>query len=191
MLGVWITGGVKPQLMQRLWSLAYKPSGEVAKLLDEVSAMNEKVAGEGLRAIPLRPSQLAFLMHRSCAPGVPAPVHSGKAGRNWGAEDVVAFSDPVEWYHTPLGRTVEVVADYGGRTRPPARGRGESGPDAGPPSSLRTGRIRGCSRPRSWPSRSSGRLSGRMLKQTELAETTEFEQNRASTSPTTTPSTTS
>lgn len=178
MLGVWVRGAVKRDLLHALWALDQKPQGELAQLLDEIAQVNDKVQGDGLRAVPLKPSQMAFLMHRSCAPGVPAPVHAGAAGRSWYPDDILAFTDPVEWHHSPLGRTVEVVADYAGNRvrrhvavvsmgRMPARNFPEDGHD---PWMLAAEKL---PFPVEWS------VSGRVLKQTELAETSEFEQNRA------------
>lgn len=85
---------------------------EIAALSSEVAHLNALVAGTGLDAVPATSDDIAWLMHRSCALGLPAPrtltVVPGGSHR-WETEDLAAFTDGVEMYQEPYAPTVRVV----------------------------------------------------------------------------------
>ncbi|HLU58752.1 MAG TPA: ATP-binding protein [Pseudonocardia sp.] len=85
---------------------------EIEALSSEVAHLDALVAGPGLDAVPATSDDIAWLMHRSCALGLPAPrtlsVVPGGAHR-WETEDLAAFTDGVEMYQEPYAPTVQVV----------------------------------------------------------------------------------
>ncbi|MDT7577120.1 MAG: hypothetical protein QOH17_3453, partial [Pseudonocardiales bacterium] len=85
---------------------------ELAALSSEVRHLDHLVAGSGLDAVPAGSDDIAWLMHRSCALGLPAPrsltVVPGSANR-WETEDLAAFTDGVDMYQEPYAPTVRVV----------------------------------------------------------------------------------
>ena len=85
---------------------------EIAALSSEVAHLDALVAGSGLDAVPASSDDIAWLMHRSCALGLPAPrtlsVVPGGAHR-WETEDLAAFTDGVEMHQEPYAPTVRVV----------------------------------------------------------------------------------
>ena len=110
-LGVHVGPAPKPAVLRALAApVASKPSGPLAALIDDLQALNEHMTGGGLDARPLSPRQMAWLMHRSIAMGMPVPVHAGVAGRVWDEDDLYCFTDPVTWSSSPLGDTVTVRA---------------------------------------------------------------------------------
>ncbi|SHL43983.1 AAA-like domain-containing protein, partial [Pseudonocardia thermophila] len=85
---------------------------ELAALRSEIAHIDALVAGNGLDAVPASPEDMAWLMHRSCALGLPAPrtmsIVPGGHGR-WETEDLAAFTDGVELSQEPYAPTVRVV----------------------------------------------------------------------------------
>jgi hypothetical protein len=85
---------------------------EIAALSSEVAHLDALVAGTGLDAVPASSDDIAWLMHRSCALGLPAPrtlnVVPGGSHR-WETEDLAAFTDGVEMHQEPYAPTVRVV----------------------------------------------------------------------------------
>ncbi len=85
---------------------------ELAALTSEVRHLDVLVAGSGLDAVPAGADDIAWLMHRSCALGLPAPrtlsVVPGSVNR-WETEDLAAFTDGVDMYQEPYAPTVRVV----------------------------------------------------------------------------------
>ncbi|QYN35684.1 ATP-binding protein [Pseudonocardia sp. DSM 110487] len=85
---------------------------EIAALSSEVAHLDALVAGTGLDAVPASSDDIAWLMHRSCALGLPAPrtlnVVPGGSHR-WETEDLAAFTDGVEMHQEPYAPTVQVV----------------------------------------------------------------------------------
>ncbi len=85
---------------------------ELAALASEVRHLDMLVAGSGLDAVPAGADDLAWLMHRSCALGLPAPrsltVVPGSVNR-WETEDLAAFTDGVDMHQEPYAPTVRVV----------------------------------------------------------------------------------
>ncbi|TWF77671.1 AAA domain-containing protein [Pseudonocardia hierapolitana] len=85
---------------------------EIAALSSEVAHLDALVAGAGLDAVPASSDDIAWLMHRSCSLGLPAPrtlnVVPGGSHR-WETEDLAAFTDGVEMHQEPYAPTVQVV----------------------------------------------------------------------------------
>ncbi|MGD9985795.1 ATP-binding protein [Pseudonocardia sp.] len=85
---------------------------ELAALESEVNHLDVLVSGAGLDAVPATAEDIAWLMHRSVALGLPAPrtlaaVPEG-TGR-WETEDLAAFTDGVSISQEPYAPTVEVI----------------------------------------------------------------------------------
>lgn len=85
---------------------------ELAALTSEVRHLDALVAGSGLDAVPASSDDLAWLMHRSCALGLPAPrtlsMVPGSVQR-WETEDLAAFTEGVDLHQEPYAPTVRVV----------------------------------------------------------------------------------
>ncbi|WP_250557144.1 ATP-binding protein [Pseudonocardia lacus] len=85
---------------------------ELAALASEVGHLDALVAGSGLDAVPATADDIGWLMHRSCALGLPAPrtlsVVPGGVTR-WDTEDLAQFTDGVEMHQEPYAPTVRVV----------------------------------------------------------------------------------
>ncbi|WP_252437185.1 ATP-binding protein [Pseudonocardia humida] len=85
---------------------------ELAALASEVGHIDALVAGSGLDAVPATADDIGWLMHRSCALGLPAPrtlsVAPGGVTR-WDTEDLAQFTDGVEMDQEPYAPTVRVV----------------------------------------------------------------------------------
>lgn len=83
---------------------------ELAAVASEVGHLDDLVAGSGLDAVPATADDIAWLMHRSCALGLPAPRTLAAAGVNrWETEDLAAFTDGVDVHQEPYAPTVTVV----------------------------------------------------------------------------------
>ncbi|MDN5746043.1 MAG: hypothetical protein L0H31_13085, partial [Nocardioidaceae bacterium] len=55
---------------------------------------------------PVTPRELEWLLHRSCSLGLPAPLELGAPeDGEWREEDLHEFTDQVQWFATPYGRT--------------------------------------------------------------------------------------
>ncbi|GEL23311.1 ATPase [Pseudonocardia sulfidoxydans NBRC 16205] len=85
---------------------------ELAALESEVNHLDVLVSGAGLDAVPATAEDIAWLMHRSVALGLPAPrtlaaVPEG-TGR-WETEDLAAFTDGVSILQEPYAPTVQVI----------------------------------------------------------------------------------
>ncbi|MDT7661326.1 ATP-binding protein [Pseudonocardia sp. Cha107L01] len=85
-------------------------AAELAALESEVRHVNDLVAGTGLDAVPALADDMAWLMHRSCSLGLPAPrTLASVPGGRWETEDLAAFTDGVELHQEPYAPTVRVV----------------------------------------------------------------------------------
>jgi hypothetical protein len=86
---------------------------ELAALASEIGHLDALVAGSGLDAVPATSDDLAWLMHRSCSLGLPAPrtlsaVPLG-SGARWETEDLAAFTEGVDVVQEPYAPTVQVI----------------------------------------------------------------------------------
>ena len=83
---------------------------ELSALASEVGHLDELVAGSGLDAVPATGDDVAWLMHRSCSLGLPAPrTIAATNGSRWETEDIAAFTDGVDMFQEPYAPTVRVV----------------------------------------------------------------------------------
>lgn len=83
---------------------------ELSALASEVGHLDELVAGSGLDAVPASADDVAWLMHRSCALGLPAPrTLAAATASRWDTEDLAAFTDGVDMHQEPYASTVNVV----------------------------------------------------------------------------------
>jgi AAA-like domain len=83
---------------------------ELEALRSEVRHVDDLVAGTGLDAVPAMADDMAWLMHRSCSLGLPAPrTLASVPGGRWETEDLAAFTDGVELHQEPYAPTVRVV----------------------------------------------------------------------------------
>jgi hypothetical protein len=87
---------------------------ELNALHSEVRHIDDIVASTGLDAIPATADDIAWLMHRSCALGLPAPrtltmMGGGPGPARWETEDLAAFTDGVELSQEPYAPTVRVT----------------------------------------------------------------------------------
>ena len=85
---------------------------ELAALGSEVAHLDELVAGSGLDAVPASADDIAWLLRRSCALGLPAPRTLAMVPRGvtrWETEDLAAFTDGVDLHQEPYAPTVQVI----------------------------------------------------------------------------------
>jgi len=90
-------------------------NAELAAVASEVAHLDALVDGSGLDAVPASTDDVAWLLRRSCALGLPAPQTLSLAGgtHRWETEDLAAFTEGVSMHQEPYAPTVTVV----GRTR--------------------------------------------------------------------------
>lgn len=85
---------------------------ELEALSSEVAHLDSIVAGPGLDAVPASAEDIAWLMYRSVALGLPAPrtlTGFGPGPARWDAEDLAAFTEGVHLYQEPYAPTVQVI----------------------------------------------------------------------------------
>ena len=84
---------------------------ELAALSSEVAHIDAIMAGAGLDAVPAGTHDIAWLLRRSCALGLPAPQTLSMAGgsQRWETEDLAAFTQGVSLHQEPYAPTVKVV----------------------------------------------------------------------------------
>ncbi|HEY2225216.1 ATP-binding protein [Actinomycetospora sp.] len=89
-------------------------NAELTALETEIAHVDALVSGPGLDGVPCSAEDMAWLMHRSCALGLPAPrsVHA-EPGVAWEAEDLAAFTDGVAMHQEPYAPTVTVAGRHG------------------------------------------------------------------------------
>ncbi|MDQ3577906.1 MAG: hypothetical protein M3443_09970, partial [Actinomycetota bacterium] len=89
---------------------------ELEALTSEIGHLDDLVAGPGLDAISADASDLAWLMHRSCSLGLPAPrALAAVPVQRWETEDLAAFTDGVELFQEPYAPSVQVVGRLRGQ----------------------------------------------------------------------------
>ncbi|NDL60963.1 ATP-binding protein [Phytoactinopolyspora mesophila] len=179
-LGVRVGPAPKRDVVNALRNLQTHPvsRSEVGKLVDRLRTLDDIVAGSGLNGRPLDAGQMAWLMYRSVGMGMPVPTQAGMAGKVWESDDLLAFTDPVNWFYRPWSPTIRVAGTIAGREivrhvavltvgRMADRRFPE---DGGPPWMLETDRL---DFPVEWS------LSGLLVPPRELTRTVEYERNRA------------
>lgn len=88
---------------------------EVAALHQPIRETDEVVASPGIEGTPVTPRELEWLLHRSCSLGLPAPLDLGAPDDGeWNEEDLYEFTDQVQWFATPYGRTFQVRGERDG-----------------------------------------------------------------------------
>jgi hypothetical protein len=92
------------------------PPRQLVELISSIRRIDQAMAGPGFGCKPMDSTDLEWLIHRSCAPGIPAPARLGLGGALWTSDDLMAFTDAVDWTYEPFGRTVRVRAHRDGST---------------------------------------------------------------------------
>lgn len=85
---------------------------ELEALQSEINHLDLLMAGSGLDALPASPEDMAWLMRRSVALGLPAPrsLSSVPAGvSRWDPEDMASFTEGVELVQEPYAPTLQVI----------------------------------------------------------------------------------
>ncbi len=89
-------------------------AAELSALESEITHVEALVSRAGLDAVPATAEDMAWLMHRSCSLGLPAPrTVTPVAGENWESEDLAAFTDGVTLAQEPYAPTVQVLGRFG------------------------------------------------------------------------------
>jgi hypothetical protein len=89
-------------------------SAELSALESEIAHVEALVSRPGLDGVPATAEDMAWLMHRSCSLGLPAPrTVTPAAGDRWEAEDLAAFTDGVALAQEPYAPTVQVLGRFG------------------------------------------------------------------------------
>jgi hypothetical protein len=86
------------------------PRRRAEELADELTDL-ARVMGGGLDATPASASELEWLLHRSAALGMPAPVTMPPAVDVLEASDLPEIIDLVHWATEPYGQSVEIRAE--------------------------------------------------------------------------------
>ena len=89
-------------------------TAELAALESEIAHVEALVSRAGLDAVPATAEDMAWLMHRSCSLGLPAPrTVTPTSGDHWETEDLAAFTDGVALHQEPYAPTVQVLGRFG------------------------------------------------------------------------------
>ncbi|MDF2976404.1 MAG: hypothetical protein K0S40_1132 [Actinomycetospora sp.] len=89
-------------------------TAELEALESEIAHVEALVSRPGLDAVPATAEDMAWLMHRSCSLGLPAPrTVSPASGEHWETEDLAAFTDGVALQQEPYAPTVQVLGRFG------------------------------------------------------------------------------
>lgn len=89
-------------------------AAELTALDAEVDHLDQIIGGSGLDGRPVTAEEMAWLMHRSCSLGLPAPraMPGGSgpdvAGAVWEPEDLAGFTDAADFHQEPYSPTVVV-----------------------------------------------------------------------------------
>ena len=88
------------------------PSAVDAELLaidSEVEHLDQVLSSAGLEGRPVTSEEMAWLMHRSCSLGLPAPRNlPAVPGAAWEPEDLASFTDAADFHQEPYSPTVTV-----------------------------------------------------------------------------------
>ncbi|GAA4736045.1 ATP-binding protein [Actinomycetospora chibensis] len=110
MVDRWLEGAAP--LLGRLMPSA--ATAELAALESEIAHVEALVSRAGLDAVPATAEDMAWLMHRSCSLGLPAPrTVTPTSGDHWETEDLAAFTDGVALHQEPYAPTVQVLGRFG------------------------------------------------------------------------------
>jgi len=88
------------------------PAAVDAELLaidSEVEHLDQVIGSAGLEGRPVTAEEMAWLMHRSCSLGLPAPRNlPAVPGAAWEPEDLASFTDAADFHQEPYSPTVTV-----------------------------------------------------------------------------------
>ena len=100
-----IAGGLAGSISDR----EFESLGKAIRHSDEI------MASPGMEAAPASPRQLEWLLHRSCSLGLPAPLTLGNVeAADWDTDDLDEFTDQVQWFSEPYGRSLRVSGEANG-----------------------------------------------------------------------------
>jgi hypothetical protein len=85
-----------------------------AEMADEIAEVDAVMAAAGMDAEPATSADLEYLIQRSVALGMPAPLEMPPAVDVLDETDLPIFTDGVEWTCAPYGRSVKVTAEVNG-----------------------------------------------------------------------------
>jgi hypothetical protein len=100
----------------RLIGALFRHPGDIehARLLSRVEQVTETVGLPGLEGRPATAGELEWLLRRSAALGLPAPIELDPAQHGeWELEDLASFADQVDYAAQPFGRSVQVTSRGG------------------------------------------------------------------------------
>lgn len=98
-------------LLSRVWSRGGRAlaESELVAADTEVGWLDQIVAAQGLEARPVSAEEMSWLMGRSCALGLPAPLWEPAVPSGvWETSDLARFADVATMYHEPYAPTVTV-----------------------------------------------------------------------------------
>jgi hypothetical protein len=82
---------------------------ELVALDSEVDHLDQVIGSAGLEGRPATAEEMAWLMHRSCSLGLPAPRNlPAVPGAAWEPEDLASFTDAADFHQEPYSPTVTV-----------------------------------------------------------------------------------
>ncbi len=82
---------------------------ELIALDSEVEHLDQIMRAAGLEGSPAEAEEMSWLMHRSCALGLPAPRSMAAVpGSTWQPEDLASFTDAADFHAEPYAPTVTV-----------------------------------------------------------------------------------
>nr|WP_169733002.1 ATP-binding protein [Haloechinothrix halophila] len=82
---------------------------ELTAIDSEVEHLDQVMSAAGLDGRPAEATEMSWLMHRSCALGLPAPrTMPAVPGSNWEPEDLASFTDAADFHAEPYAPTVTV-----------------------------------------------------------------------------------
>ncbi|MBA0127934.1 ATP-binding protein [Haloechinothrix sp. YIM 98757] len=82
---------------------------ELTALDSEIEHLDQIMSSAGLDGRPAEAEEMSWLMHRSCALGLPAPRSMPAVpGSSWEPEDLASFTDVADLYAEPYAPTVTV-----------------------------------------------------------------------------------
>ncbi|WP_094407044.1 ATP-binding protein [Enemella evansiae] len=112
-VGLRVADTPKPAVIADLAENDQPPGLEATRLLDAVLELEDVMSGGSLDARRARASDMAFLLHRSLAMGVPAPQSASEPTR-WHGE-LGEFTDRTMWTAKPFGSTVQIHSETDAR----------------------------------------------------------------------------
>lgn len=82
---------------------------ELVAIESEIDHLDQVIGSAGLEGRPATAEEMAWLMHRSCSLGLPAPRNlPAVPGAPWEPEDLASFTDAADFHQEPYSPTVTV-----------------------------------------------------------------------------------